>query len=74
MFQIVFTSRSTGLCVRRANMALRTFRLKYAGGNADRISFHPSSFVKFHIITAKLRHTCKSSLTGQFHVHACLEA
>ena len=39
MFQIVFTSRSTELCVRRA---LGTFRLKYAGGNAERMSFHPS--------------------------------
>ena len=49
----------------RHSYALRTFRLKYAGGNAERISFHPSSYVKLHIITVKLQLTGKSSLTYQ---------
>ena len=63
MFQIIFTSVSIGLCVRPA---FRTFRLTNAGGSAEHISFHPSSYVKLHIITVKLQLTSKSSLTYQF--------
>ena len=52
--------------------ALRTFRLKNAGGNAERISYHPSPTSKLHIISVKLQLTGKSSLTYQFSIRISL--